>query len=331
MRGASAVRRQRSHRWRALAAALAGILVLAACGSDGPEATEGDGAPEPAQQSLVASVASFDLAAGDEGRFLVGLLTIDELFISHGEVDLAFSYLGREQAEGEPQRGPETTASFLPVDGKLSGEGPAAGPPSEGRGVYEAEVAFDRPGIWEVEVTAELVDGQTLSGTAAFDVLPEHRVPAEGDPAPRTENLTLSSRDAPEAAIDSRAETQGRVPDEVLHRTTIADAIGKKRPFVAVFSTPVYCQSRFCGPVTDVVEDLAGEYGNRAEFVHVEIWRDFEGQVINKAAADWLLRDEGLQEPWVFLVGPDGKVAARWDNVLSRADLQAELEKLPRG
>jgi hypothetical protein len=92
----------------------------------------------------------------------------------------------------------------------------------------------------------------------------------------------------------------------------------------------VYCVSRFCGPVTDMIEELARDYGDRAEFIHVEIWRDFQGQVVNRSAADWLLRDNDLLEPWVYLIGADGRIAARWDNVATRQEIEPHLRRLPR-
>jgi hypothetical protein len=156
-------------------------------------------------------------------------------------------------------------------------------------------------------------------------------VPAPGEEAPRTENLTVHSKGVPEAAVDSRAATEGDIPDPELHDTTIADAIRRGRPLVAVFATPVYCVSRFCGPVTDLVAELAADYSDRAEFVHVEIWKDFQGQVINRAAADWLLHENTLEEPFVFLIGADGRIVARWDNVATRQEIEPYLQDLPSG
>jgi hypothetical protein len=46
----------------------------------------------------------------------------------------------------------------------------------------------------------------------------------------------------------------------------------------------------------------------KAAFVHVEVWQDFEKRQVNKAAADWLLRQGDLHEPWAFVIGPDGKI-----------------------
>lgn len=97
---------------------------------------------------------------------------------------------------------------------------------------------------------------------------------------------------------------------------------------MVLFSTPVFCVSRFCGPVTELVEELAELYVGRAEFIHVEIWRDFQKNVVNEAAADWLYRGDTLNEPWLFLIGPDGNIQARRDNLFTREEVEAELAKL---
>ncbi|MGH2693142.1 MAG: hypothetical protein ACRDHM_11705, partial [Actinomycetota bacterium] len=78
-----------------------------------------------------------------------------------------------------------------------------------------------------------------------------------------------------------------------------------------------------------MVQELAAEFDDRAEFIHIEVWRDFQGKVVNKAAADWILREDTLQEPWVFLVDADGRVAARWDNVATGQEIEPFLRDLP--
>lgn len=312
---------------RRTALALAAAIMVPGCGNGG--GPDGSG---PGPRSLNVFPASFDLAAGVTSRFLVGVGTEGNLFVSGGTVELRFSFLGEGQA-GDPEPAGGATATFLPIpgeEGEPVPERPTAEPGETARGVYVVEeMAFDRPGFYEVEVTADLGDGDVRRGTGAFEVLPEPLIPLPGEPAPRTENLTLDDRDAPPAAIDSRAATGG-IPDEELHRTTIAEAIGRGRPALVVFATPVYCVSRFCGPVTDMIQELAADYGDRAEFIHVEIWRDFQENVVNRAAADWLLREGNLQEPWVFLIGADGRIAARWDNVATRQEIEPLLRALPR-
>jgi hypothetical protein len=302
------------------ASLLALLLALSAC-------TAAEQEPPARGTKLQAQVASYDLHSGKPLRFIVGLLTQDGGVIRGGKVKMRFFFLGKGRA-GKARPGPEAVGDFLPIPKERDGHEHAGGTQlPEGTGVYAATVRFDRPGFWEVEVTARDAKGNPGTARAAFEVLETNRVPAPGDPAPRSDNPTLSSTDMPRGAIDSRAEG-GEIPDPQLHQSTIRDALERGRPVLAVFSTPVYCVSRFCGPITDMVAGLAKDYSDRAAFIHVEIWRDRQANAINEAAAEWLLREGDLQEPWVFLIGSDGRVAARWDNVATRSEIEPWLKKL---
>jgi hypothetical protein len=309
---------------RATLALIVLVVALPACGEEEQPRGQGDG-------GLNVFPASYDLSDAVPSRFLVGVMTQRNLGVIGGSVQLRFSFLGSSQAEDQPQFYREVTAEFLPIPlGPEPPPGPVAAPGSVGRGVYKVDdFEFDRAGLWEVKVTAELAEG-TRSGTGAFEVLPEARVPLPGEPAPPSENLVVG--DGPPEAVDSRAEGGADIPDPELHRTTIADAIAANHPALVVLATPVYCVSKFCGPITDMVEGLEKTYGDRAEFIHVEIWNNFQQQAINKAAADWLYRDRTgeLLEPWVFLIGADGVIVERWDNVASEEEIEPLLRDLPK-
>jgi hypothetical protein len=306
----------------------ASAVLLAGCS---PGMERPSGVVQTPGSGLVAQVASYELVAGEENRLIVGLLTEENRLLAGGEVEFGFFFLGEGEASGRERVGEAVPASFLPLPEQERAtfpERPTIVSPAEARGVYRAEgVTFDRPGFYEVEVRADLGAGDVRTATAAFEVVEEPAYPAPGDRAPRTENLTIGS-EAPPEAIDSRAGLEGGVPDRELHRTTIAQAIRAGRPALVVFATPVYCVSRFCGPVTDMVAGLARDYREAAEFIHVEIWRDFQRQTLNRAAAEWLLRNDNLTEPWVFLIGPDGRILARWDNVATREEIEPWLERL---
>ncbi|MGH2589378.1 MAG: TlpA family protein disulfide reductase [Actinomycetota bacterium] len=313
---------------RHTASVLALGLVAAACTSGGdPEPT----GPRPDGQ-VSAQMASSDHYVGAPQRVAVGLVLPDQRLVSFGSVDLSFSYVGTAEEEVEPQPGPGAIAVYLPTPGTADGAGgPAVTLPSEARGVYQAEdVTFDRAGFWQVDVTAEVEGLGALRASTAFAVLEEPRYPAPGDRALRTENLTVESDDAPPEAIDSRAVNTGEVPDPELHEWTISEAVRQGRPALVVFSTPVYCVSEFCGPVTEVVEDLASRYDDRAVFIHVEIWRDHVENTINQGAADWLFRDGTLTEPWLYLIGPDGTIVDRWATLWREEQVVSALEALPR-
>jgi hypothetical protein len=310
-----------------LAAVTLALALLAACGGS---SGKGASSSSPSKDDLVAEVASFDLTVGPPSRILVGLLTNDQRFVVFGSAQFRFAYVGTKQDAKPGAYGQPVAASFLAIPG-VTVPNPAPDEPqvesgSSARGVYTADAGFSQAGFYQVEVTAKVL-GKQRTATAAFAVNDKHSVPAVGQPAPRTDNHTLSSTDVAPAAIDSRAAT-GPIPDPELHQTTIAAAIADHRPAVVVFATPVYCQSRFCGPVTDMVDDLAHTYADRASFIHIEIWRDFQNQTVNQAAADWLLSCS-MCEPWVFVIGADGNIAARFDNVTTRGELEPLLQQLP--
>lgn len=305
---------------------LVALVLLAACSTE-PESSQ---EPQRRSEELIVQAANYELLAGEDSRFIAGLLTPDQLFVSFGTVDIEFFYLGTEEGEGTAEEGPTSTARFLPVEGtsESDSEQPQATTATEGRGVYAADVVFDRPGYWAAQVTADL-DAGPLTGEAIFEVYEDNKYPAVGEKAPRTENLTVDSDDAPSEAVDSRARDGEPVPDPELHRMTIAESIARGEPALVVFATPVYCVSRFCGPITDMAGELARDYGDRVNVIHVEIWRDFQNTVVNKGAAEWIYRNEDLTEPWIYLIDDKGKIAARWDNVATRQEIEPLLKRLP--
>ncbi len=320
---------------RVLVPLVAIVLAATAC-SDGVGSGPGAGetpAPSVTGNGLSVAPASFDLAVGEGARFTAGVFTPERELVVGGEVQMQFVYLGEEQAATSGESVATTTGTFLPVPGREP-EGdldqPRLTEEPTATGVYETTVDFDRSGFYGVVVSADVRDLGEVRGTASFQVLPEHQVPTVGEPAPKVSNDLVGS-DADPVAIDSRAQNNdGQVPDPQLHDRTVADAIEAGEPTVVVLSTPVYCVSRFCGPITEYVEGLAERFGDRAEFIHIEVWRDFETRELNPAAAEWIQPESGSGgEPWVFLVGPDGNVQARWDNVLDGRELEAALEDLP--
>ena len=47
-----------------------------------------------------------------------------------------------------------------------------------------------------------------------------------------------------------------------------------KKPVVLTFATPQLCQSRVCGPVVDVVEQVKATATKGVAFIHQEIYKD---------------------------------------------------------
>lgn len=313
---------------------LVATLVLAACGLGGGSSKSPE-SPSSAKTNLSPQVASYDLALGGPQRFIIGVLTNDHRLVGHGSITLRFAFLGTKEEGAAKVVGEPVTAHFLPIPTDSGSSPPEIkNQPEileglESNGVYSVNVAFDRAGFWGAQVFANIKGLGTSTGDATFGVLEKNLVTAVGQDAPRTENHTISSTDIPPKGLDSRAESIDKIPDPELHKQTVAGSIAAKRPVLLVISTPVYCVSRFCGPITDMVSVLAKKYPDRANFIHIEVWRDFENKQINKAAADWIYKNDDATEPWVFLIGADGKVAARWDNVATAQEIEPLLQGLP--
>lgn len=308
---------------RAATVALAAMLTSAAC------ATDPGGPVDGVDARFVAEVATYQQVAGEPSRFTVGLIAAGGRWVSFGSATLSFS--GDDGTTSTDLDG--ITAEFLPLPGSPEPE-PGADVPtltlaSEGRGVYAVEsITLPDPGFWIVEVTVEL-DGETATAEAAFEVLEAPIVPAVGDPAPATDHPVTGDGGDP-GVLDSRARDGELLPDPELHELSIADALAAGRPALVLFSTPVYCTSRFCGPITDMVAELAAEHATKASFVHVEVWSDFEAERLNPAAEAWIATDDDrVLEPWLFLVDADGTVIGSWDNIATRAEVEAALEALP--
>jgi hypothetical protein len=311
------------------------LIMITAALTLGAACTTSEGAesPSPAASgpAFNAEVASVDLYTAATQRFLIGLFAGDAngvRYLTFGDVELRFAFLGDGTAP--PTGGTTTTGVYVPTPGTEAEDAePTLSEPSVARGVYQAEdVTFDEAGTWQVTVRADVTDVGPVELTTAFVVSAEPALPAPGQRALKTENLTLASKDEPPAAIDSHAADGGAIPDPSLHRWTIAEAIRQQRPALVSFATPVYCESRFCGPVVDAVEQLSKRYADDAVFIHVEIFHDFANNEINEAAADWLYRNGDLREPWLYLIGADGTIVDRWGVLWDPQEVGAELRAL---
>jgi hypothetical protein len=308
------------------AAAYVLIALLSACTE---AATSPGGSASLGAASFAAEVASSDLYVGKPQAVEVGVFanTAEQgvQLVTFGTVSMAFAPY--EGGTGSPVDG---QGHYIAAPGTTADSpGPTLSAPSSARGVYAADgVTFDAAGVWKVSVTFT-VDGlgpYTVDATP-FNVTNSPLLPAPGDKALPTENLTMAS-DVPPGAIDSRAAAGGKVPDPELHQHTIAESIRLHHPVLVGLATPVYCVSQFCGPVTDALEELAREYPTKADFIHIEIWKKYD-TVINQAAADWLYRNEDLTEPWLYLIDAKGIIVARWGPLFDPDEVGDLLAAMP--
>ena len=167
--------------------------------------------------------------------------------------------------------------------------------------IYETEVTLPRPGRYAVLVVTKGPDGLLVGGGTEIKVKRESAIPTVGERPPRVNTETVASSGGDIKSIDTRD------PADEMHEENFADVLGEK-PVVLLMATPALCQTRVCGPVTDIAAQLHEEYGDRATFIHQEVYEDND---VQKGLREPLGRFGLTTEPWLFTISADGRVAAR--------------------
>ena len=296
----------------ALWLSLVGLTIVACAG---PIALDDPLAQPPGGPPVSLVVSNSDLAVG-ENRRSFGLVDRDHMPVRPPEVAVRAVYYDPGAAGGQVRH--DTDAEFLPW------------PPEGRRGMYIANVVFDQAGtatgdslgIWELHATFGYEDGEPLTIGAVVSVAATHRVPFIGEAAPPSNTPSIETTD------DLRAISSSPQPDPALYRLSVAEAVRAGKPAVISFATPAFCVSATCGPQISDLSALASRYERQANFVHVEVYRD--PHLIDPAnpARDLVpaVKEWGLvSEPWTFVVDSDGRIAARFEQYVPPAVLEAAL------
>ena len=146
--------------------------------------------------------------------------------------------------------------------------------------------------------------------------------PDVGDRAPVIHTLTPADVAGNVAKIDTRVPA---APS--LLRDDFADVVGKK-PVVITFATPQLCQSRVCGPVVDVVDEVQAKVGDKVSFIHQEVYQDNQ---INKGLRPQLVTYRLQTEPWTFVIDKNGVISTRFEGAFSANELERAVAKVDGG
>ena len=182
-----------------------------------------------------------------------------------------------------------------------------------------ADASFEE-GLWRADLEVQPSAGAAYSASTAFQVGQRTTAPRFSEQIPRSVHPTR--HDVP--TLDTLTTADPPLPE--LYEHTVAATLAKSEPLVVAFSTPAFCTSQMCGPVTAVVGDLAQVYGDRVRFIHLEPFdldvARTEGRLVWSAAArEWNLETE----PWVFVIDTSGRVAARFEGLVSSAELEPAI------
>jgi hypothetical protein len=322
----------RSSRIRAAIPLAFCALTLVACGGDSESSTDesAQAAPEasafpPAEGTLedliaqsepgddiVVSPAGQVFVEGDN-RFGFGVFSVDGEQMTDADVAIYAAHGPTGKAEGPfPAKveSLETEPAFTAAT--------TSNDPDAAKAVYVTDLELDQPGEWRLLALVEQGDGfaavrvpSIIAATPADD-----KVPAPGEKAPVIHTPTTDD-------VGDVTQIDTRIPPSSMHDVDFADVVGKK-PVVLLFATPALCQSRVCGPVVDVAEQVKRDRPDDAAYIHMEIWNQNDP---NKGARDQVL-DYNLQtEPWLFVINSDGTVSSRIEGAFSIDELNRALDE----
>jgi hypothetical protein len=166
------------------------------------------------------------------------------------------------------------------------------------RVVYFTQIELPREGEWKMAAILK-EDGELKGAPLPGIVVGEfHRIPRPGDMAPAIRTPTAQDVGGDLSKITTRA------PPDTQNEANYAEALGKE-PIVLLFATPQFCQSRVCGPVVDVAEQAKHEYGDKAAFIHMEIYNDNDpGKGVRPQVRAFHLPSE----PYLFTIDRRGVV-----------------------
>jgi hypothetical protein len=200
--------------------------------------------------------------------------------------------------------------------------------PDAAKSLYVTELQVEKAGDYAVLGVAKL-DGRLVATSPIYlKVGAPSSVPKVGDPAPRIDTPTVKSVGGDISKIDTRT------PPDSMHDVNFADAIGK-RPIILLFATPALCQSRVCGPVVDIAEELKAESkSSDAAFIHMEIYNNntiapgcLEGtRPLNQCQRPQVLAYHLPTEPWAFAIDRHGKIVARLEGAFSKGELEGAVK-----
>lgn len=270
-------------------------------------------ASEP-ESEYVVSPAGLTFERGTN-RYAFGVFELDGTPVDDAEVALYFA-----KSPNSPVQGP-LPATVGSLETKPAYRAKGAGAPGEPRSYYRVDgVEFDRSGPWLAIAIVNADDGPQATRLPSPVVGKFPLVAAVGSKAPVISTPTADSVGGDLSKIDTRQ------PPSTLHGTDFQDVVGKK-PVVLVFATPAFCQSRVCGPVVDATEQVKDEVGDGVEFIHMEIYEDNDpGKGFRPQVQAFGLPTE----PWVFLIGSDGRIEERLEGAFGVEELSAAVERLKR-
>ncbi len=189
--------------------------------------------------------------------------------------------------------------------------------PSAAQVAYVSEVPFDRPGTWALAALIKSGDSYQYSLMPSQHPVGDYPMPRVGQRTPVVHTPTAGQ-------VSDISQIDTRVPPDDMHSDDLANVLGKK-PAVLLFATPALCQSRVCGPVTDIAEQVKQQFGDKVAFIHQEIYNNNQ---INDGPRPQMVAFHQDTEPWAYVIDRSGNVSTVLQGPFSVQELEAAVQKV---
>lgn len=200
------------------------------------------------------------------------------------------------------------------------------------RAFYVTTPTLTQPGPWGAAVAVrDPATGVATGAKLQFSVSAGGFGPRVGDAAPSLKTLTLA-----DVGGDVRRISTDPTPEPSFYETSLDDALAAKEPFLLAFITPAFCKSAQCGPTIDVVKQAVEAAPIRVVAVepYQLVYEDGrlqpvlqDGNFVPVEAANAY----GIPtEPWLFVVGADGKIAGSFEAVVGDQELVDAIRAVAR-
>jgi hypothetical protein len=187
--------------------------------------------------------------------------------------------------------------------------------------VYTTEIDFPSEGEWRIAALIKQGDEVAATLLSSASVGEFKGVPKVGQKAPKIHTPTADD------AGGDLSEITTRLPPDTQNRVDYADALGRE-PIILLFATPQFCQSRVCGPVVDVAEQVKEQYGDEAAFIHMEIYNDNDP---SKDVRPQVRAFRLPSEPWLFAIDRQGIIRAEVEGAFGVDRLTSVVKEVTGG
>ena len=197
-----------------------------------------------------------------------------------------------------------------------------------GKAAYVAEMTLPSAGRYNATITLDGAAGPIGSADFAMTARAQGPTPQIGSLAPSVRTPVASDVNGNLQLISSDV-----FPDERFYQHSVDELLAAGRPFVLTLYSPAFCPTTACGPLLSYMKEIANEFPTM-DFVHVEpyVMRDLGGRIqpeLDGAKfryASWSVAYGIPFEPFVFVVGADGRVVASFEVIVGSNEIRAAIQ-----